>query len=111
MKSSIELEVDGGTSSEYMKGTSKDEHYIDGLWQPPKGIGRDYVDAYKQYSIVELDAVGGTVLMIRAALHRQGLNFPTYPVEGFIETEGLSMVARKMGIRSWGLPQLIVHHV
>ena len=111
MKSSIELEVDGGTSSEYMKGTSKDEHYIDGLWQPPKGIGRNYVDAYKQYSIVELDAVGGTVLMIRAALHRQGLNFPTYPVGGFIETEGLSMVARKMGIRSWGLPQLIVHHV
>lgn len=111
MKSSFKTEVDGGISSEFVKGTSADDYCIDGLWQPPKGIGRDYVEAFKPYSIVELDSVGGTVLMVRADLHRQGLNFPTYPVEGFIETEGLSMVARKMGIRSWGLPQLVVRHV
>ena len=60
--------------------------------------------------LIELDAVGGTVLLFRAELHRQGLNFPAYPVEGFIETEALSKVARSLGIRSWALPQLLVHH-
>ncbi len=98
------------TSTNHMRRTSEDDQLIDGLWQPPKGFGRDYVDAFRSHSLIELDAIGGTVLMVRAELHRQGLNFPAFPVEGLIETEGFSIVARKMGIRSWALPQLLVHH-
>lgn len=69
------------------------------------------MNAFRTQPLIELDAVGGTVLLIRAELHRQGLNFPAYPVEGLIETEALSEVARKLGVRSWALPQLLVRHV
>jgi glycosyltransferase involved in cell wall biosynthesis len=88
-----------------------DQYYLDGLLQPPAGLGRLYVDDFSQQSLVELDAVGGTVLLVRADLHRHGLNFPAYPIHGLIETEALSLVAREQGVRSWALPQLIVRHV
>jgi hypothetical protein len=74
---------------------------------------------------VRLDAVGGTVLMIRADLHREGLIFPPFPYgrrndrirptteawgEGEIETEGLGIMASDMGVQCWGLPDLEVLH-
>jgi peptide chain release factor subunit 1 len=74
---------------------------------------------------VRLDAVGGTVLLVRADLHREGLVFPPYrygvesryirkphPLwgEGEIETEGLGMMAKDMGHECWGLPDLEVVH-
>lgn len=74
---------------------------------------------------VRLDAVGGTVLLVRADLHRDGLTFPpfryglrsgrirpTHPVwgEGEIETEGLGIMAQDMGYQCWGLPDVEVVH-
>src|SRR5690606_28563036 len=74
---------------------------------------------------VRLDAVGGTMLLVRAALHRDGLIFPPYrygvpsptirdrhPVwgQGEIETEGLAAMAADMGIQCWGLPDVEVIH-
>ena len=32
--------------------------------------------------IVEIDSVGGAMLLIRADLHREGLVFPSYPFRG-----------------------------
>lgn len=86
------------------------EYMVDGLYQPPIGFGRKYVNHFRGQSLIELDAVGATVLLIRADLHRQGLNFPAYPINRLIETEALSLVARNQGVRSWALPQLIVRH-
>jgi len=74
---------------------------------------------------VRLDAVGGTVLLVRADAHRDGLIFPAfrYGVEspvirpshevwgrGEVETEGLGAMARDMGLQCWGLPDLEVIH-
>jgi peptide chain release factor subunit 1 len=74
---------------------------------------------------VRLDAVGGTVLLVKADLHREGLIFPPFPygVEsrfirkphpvwdaGEIETEGLGIMAKDMGSECWGLPDLEVVH-
>lgn len=74
---------------------------------------------------VRIDSVGGTVLLVRADLHRDGLVFPAYrygvespvirsrhPVwgKGEIETEGLAAMARDMGLQCWGLPELEVIH-
>ncbi len=74
---------------------------------------------------VRLDAVGGTMLLIRADLHREGLIFPPFPYGvrsnrirskgsewglGEIETEGLGIMASDMGIQCWGLPDLEVYH-
>jgi len=74
---------------------------------------------------VRLDSVGGTMLLVRADLHRDGLIFPAYryggesplarkhhPVwgAGEIETEGLAMMARDMGYQCWGLPDFEIIH-
>jgi Anp1 len=77
--------------------------------------------------LVRLDSVGGTVLMIRADIHRDGLVFPSFPyggassavrrphplgpaVRGEIETEGLGIMAIDMGHQCWGMPNLEVRH-
>ena len=74
---------------------------------------------------MRLDAVGGTMLLVRADLHRDGLVFPSYlygvessrirkrhPVwgRGEIETEGLAAMAADMGAQCWGLPDLEIVH-
>ncbi len=74
---------------------------------------------------VRLDAVGGTVLFVRADLHRDGLIFPPYryglpsptarqphPLwgSGEIETEGFGLMARDMGLQCWGVPDFEVRH-
>jgi GT2 family glycosyltransferase len=74
---------------------------------------------------VRIDSVGGTALLVRADLHRDGLVFPPYrygvesavirkehPVwgRGEIETEGLAAMAHDMGLQCWGLPDLELLH-
>ncbi|MGJ5818496.1 hypothetical protein [Paludibaculum fermentans] len=86
--------------------------------------------------LVELDSVGGTMLLVKADLHREGLVFPPFPygrlhprarrrggkalqwlaglarhmVAGEIETEGFAMMAHDMGVECWGMPNLEVRH-
>lgn len=74
---------------------------------------------------VRLDAVGGTALLVRADIHRDGLIFPPFryglentsirPVHevwgrGEVETEGLGILAQDMGHQCWGLPDFEVVH-
>lgn len=82
----------------------------DGILQPPKGLGRHYLSDLRDDQEVEVDAVGGTMLLIRADLHREGLIFPSFPYKMYIETEGLAFMARDMGYRCWGLPHLEIFH-
>jgi hypothetical protein len=83
--------------------------------------GRLHLDDLRpEGEIVELDAVGGTMLLVRADLHRDGLVFPCFPYgepnprirpeRGELETEGLGMLARDMGHQPWGLPHLEIRH-
>ena len=83
--------------------------------------GRLHLDDLRdEGELVELDAVGGTVLLVRADLHRDGLVFPPFlyglanlrvrPGRGELETEGLGMMARDMGQACWGMPHLEVIH-
>lgn len=78
--------------------------------------------------LVLLDAVGGTMLMVRADCHRDGLIFPPFLYgkrnskvrersdiflpgeEGEVETEGLGILAADMRIQCWGLPNLEIIH-
>ncbi len=85
-------------------------YIVDGLIQPPSGFGRSYLGELRDERCAELDAVGGTMLLVRADLHRRGLVFPEQPYHHYIETEGLSMMARDMGHRSYGLPDLEIIH-
>jgi peptide chain release factor subunit 1 len=75
--------------------------------------------------LVRLDSVGGTVLLVRADAHRDGLIFPPFPygapnpairrpgalgLHGELETEGLGIMAMDMGYQCWGIPDLEVLH-
>lgn len=88
----------------------RESYRIDGLFTPPAGIGRRYLDT-AQSPWVPVDSVGGTTLLVRGDLHRRGLNFPTYSYQGYIETEGLAAMARDMGIECWGARDIKVIHV
>jgi hypothetical protein len=83
---------------------------LDGIIQPPKGVGRHYLSDLRKHDLVELDGVGGTMLLVKADLHREGLVFPAVSYRGYIETEGLAFLARDMGSSCWGMPNLEIFH-
>jgi glycosyltransferase involved in cell wall biosynthesis len=89
--------------------------------------GRSRMADLRGQGRVRLDAVGGTMLLVRAERHRDGLVFPPFfyggrsrwvrdphPLRGSqvgeIETEGLGIMAKDMGIECWGLPDLEIRH-
>jgi mannan polymerase complexes MNN9 subunit len=53
---------------------------------------------------IPLDGVGGTALLVRADVHRDGAMFPPFPFYHLIETEGFAKMARRLGWHSTGLP-------
>ena len=91
--------------------------------------GKYHLDLLREEGdLVRLDTVGGTMLLVRADIHRNGLIFPSYyygnksplirqskksPINskpGEIETEGLGIMADDMGVQCWGLPHLEIKH-
>lgn len=83
--------------------------------------GRLHLDDLRdEGEIVPLDAVGATMLLVHADLHRDGLIFPPVPYgaghpkarrgQGELETEGLGILAAAMGEECWGLPRLEILH-
>jgi len=85
-------------------------YILDGILQPPVGYGRLYLSELRDHERIQVDAVGGTMLLIPANLHREGLIFPPYSYKHFIETEGLAVMAKDMGYSCWGLPNLEIVH-
>jgi Anp1 len=84
-------------------------------------------DLRAEGDLVRLHAVGATMLLVRADLHRDGLVFPPYlygraspfvrrpnpwlpDTVGELETEGLGLMAMDMGHQCWGMPNLEVRH-
>lgn len=86
------------------------EYIVDGIYQPPTGYGRLYLHDMEDETLVKVDSVGGCMLLVKADLHREGLNFPCYPYQRLIETEALAAMATNMGYSTWGLPQVKVLH-
>lgn len=86
------------------------QYLIDNILQPPKGFGRLYLEDLRDYKLVKVDCVGGTMLLVKAGIHREGLVFPTFSYKHYIETEGLAIMAKDMGYTAWGLPQLEIVH-
>lgn len=83
----------------------------EGLYQPPVQYGRLYLSDFRALESVNLDSVGGTMLLVDAALHRGGLTFPELPYKHLIETEGFAALANDLGIVPLGLPNVEVLHV
>ncbi|EEH06460.1 conserved hypothetical protein [Histoplasma capsulatum G186AR] len=60
--------------------------------------------------IMSLDGVGGTALMVKADVHRDGAMFPAFPFYHLVETEGFAKMARRLGWKCFGLPNYFVYH-
>lgn len=58
--------------------------------------------------LMPLDGVGGTALLVKAEVHRDGAMFPPFAFYHLIETEGFAKMARRLGYESWGLPNYFV---
>jgi mannan polymerase complexes MNN9 subunit len=59
---------------------------------------------------VDLDGVGGTALLVKADVHRDGAMFPPFPFYHLIETEGFAKMASRLGWKAYGLPNYYVYH-
>lgn len=85
------------------------------------------MDSLRGRGLVRLEGVGGTMLLVRADVHRDGLVFPAFPygvrspqarrgnavngrLGGELETEGLALMAKDMGHEVWGMPDLEIVH-
>jgi hypothetical protein len=82
-----------------------------GLFQPPTvSPFRLKLSDLRHSDRVPLDGVGGTMLLVDAALHRGGLRFPELPYDHLIETEGFGRLANDCGITPIGLPRVEILH-
>ncbi|ODQ66776.1 putative subunit of Golgi mannosyltransferase complex [Nadsonia fulvescens var. elongata DSM 6958] len=59
---------------------------------------------------VPLDGVGGTALLVKAEVHRDGAMFPPFSFYHLIETEGFAKMAKRLGYQPYGLPNYLVYH-
>jgi Anp1 len=99
-------------------------------WNAWRNGGTERMDSLRGgRSIVRLDGVGASMLLVRADVHRAGLIFPPYlygrqsrfarqpsPLApdhgvGEVESEGLGLMAKDMGVECWGLPDLEILHL
>ncbi|MEM8962534.1 MAG: hypothetical protein AAGD38_13705 [Acidobacteriota bacterium] len=101
----------------------RDETFDLNAWRDQGRLHLD--DLREEGDLVRLDAVGGTMLWVRADLHRDGLIFPSFPygagnaairdpspfgMKGELDTEGLGILALDMGIQPWGMPNVVIRH-
>ncbi|GAB1315176.1 hypothetical protein MFIFM68171_05386 [Madurella fahalii] len=95
------------------------------------GLDKDVVlaEGYKQYDTgrthmarmgdwrnnkdeeIELDGIGGVNIIVKADVHRSGINFPCYAFENQAETEGFAKMAKRAGYGVYGLPNYVVWHI
>ncbi|KAJ4415644.1 hypothetical protein N0V82_007205 [Gnomoniopsis sp. IMI 355080] len=60
---------------------------------------------------IELDGIGGVNILVKADVHRSGINFPAYAFENQAETEGFAKMAKRAGYQVYGLPNYVVWHI
>ncbi|TQS33384.1 hypothetical protein Golomagni_06273, partial [Golovinomyces magnicellulatus] len=60
--------------------------------------------------LIPLDGVGGTALMVKAEVHRDGAMFPPFSFYHLIETEGFAKMAKRLKWQPYGLPNYKVYH-
>ncbi len=108
---------DSGAAQQLAAKMSKDEILLEGYADMPTyrtlmghsatleeiGLGKG-----DERQLMELDGVGGTALLVKAEVHRDGAMFPPFAFYHLIETEGFAKMAKRLGWASWGLPNYLV---
>ena len=68
----------------------------------------DTTEERDRKKMMQLDGVGGTALMVKAEVHRDGAMFPPFAFYHLMETEGFAKMAQRLGWNCWGLPNYFV---
>jgi hypothetical protein len=87
--------------------------------------GKKHIHDLYREELAPLDSVGGTMLLVNADLHRDGLVFPPFPYgkenpkirpnktnlwHGELETEGFGIMAHDMGIQPYAATKVRIEH-
>lgn len=99
---------DSATAQELAAKMGPDELLLEGYQELPTYrtlmAYMELEDVHDIRAEVPLDGVGGTALLVRADVHRDGAMFPPFPFYHLIETEGFAKMAKRLGWQSTGLP-------
>lgn len=104
------MDLNGWVVERHLDDAAMSRWTRDGLYQPPVGYQRLYLSDLHYRDRVPLDSVGGTMLLVDAAIHRAGLVFPARPYRHLIETEAFAAAAHDLGTEMIGLPNLEILH-
>lgn len=83
------------------------------------GLVSDKYNVTHATLLLQLSSVGGTMLWVKADVHRDGVVFPTANIvgsewerQGYIglETEGICWMAQNLDYKCWGMPRMIILH-
>ena len=104
---------DSAQAAELAKSMGPDEVLLEGYAEIPTyrtlmAKTADVNEGRDQRKLVPLDGVGGTALMVKAEVHRDGAMFPPFAFYHLLETEGFAKMARRLGWECWGLPNYFV---
>jgi mannan polymerase complexes MNN9 subunit len=104
---------DSDTAQELASKMGPDEILLEGYAEMPTyrrlmAHLADTTESRDTRKLMPLDGVGGTALLVKAEVHRDGAMFPPFPFYHLIETEGFAKMARRLGWESWGLPNYFV---
>ena len=104
---------DSSVAQELAKKMGPDEVLLEGYSEMPTyrtlmAMIADTGSDRDQTKVISLDGVGGTALMVKAEVHRDGAMFPPFAFYHLMETEGFAKMARRLGWSCWGLPNYFV---
>ncbi|KAL2756444.1 glycosyltransferase family 62 protein [Sodiomyces alcalophilus JCM 7366] len=104
---------DSEMALELAKGMGRDDILLEGYREMPTYRAlmayMTQEDKGEKYE-VPLDGVGGTTLLVKADVHRDGAMFPAFAFYNLIETEGFAKMAKRLGWQPYGLPNYKVYH-
>lgn len=61
--------------------------------------------------VVNLDGIGGVLILAKARIFRQGAMFPAFTLWNHAETEAFGKLAKAMGFKVGGLPHYTIWHI
>lgn len=105
--------VDSNAAQQLAAKMGKDEILLEGYAEMPTyrtlmAHLADKSEGRNTQKIMHLDGVGGTALLVKAEVHRDGAMFPAFPFYHLVETEGFAKMARRLGYECFGLPNYLV---
>ena len=104
---------DSDQAAELAKGMGADDILVEGYaelatYRTLMAMLGDKSESRDQRKIMPLDGVGGTALLVKAEVHRDGAMFPPFAFYHLMETEGFAKMSRRLGWGCWGLPNYFV---